>query len=76
MNEPVERAIADFEGLPEDEQDATVERLLADLADEQAWATRLADADWEAISAQVSQEIGIEVTIGFEDLFPPSSSQP
>ena len=37
MTEMLQRAIAEIEKLPEDEQDAIAARVLADLADEQGW---------------------------------------
>ena len=42
MTKLLERAVAEIEKLPEDAQDAIAARLLADLADEQAWAARFA----------------------------------
>lgn len=75
----LEQAVAEIEKLPEDAQDAIAARLLADLADEQAWAARFGattEAQWERMAALVRQEIGTEDTVPFEDVFPASSSQP
>lgn len=75
----LEQAVAEIEKLPEDAQDAIAARLLADLADEQAWAARSAattEAQWERMAALARQEIDAEDTIPFEDVFPATSSQP
>ncbi|MFN8483570.1 MAG: hypothetical protein U0768_11065 [Anaerolineae bacterium] len=42
MTELLQRAIAEVEKPPDDVQDATAARILADLADEQAWDSRFA----------------------------------
>ena len=40
MTELLRRAIAKLEKLPDDQQDVIASRLLAELKDEQAWASR------------------------------------
>jgi hypothetical protein len=40
MTKLLQRALAEIEKLPADEQDAIATRILADLADEQAWMAR------------------------------------
>jgi hypothetical protein len=75
----LEQAVAEIEKLPEDAQDAIAARLLADLADEKAWAARFAatsEAQWERMAALVRQEISAEEPIALDDVFPTSSSQP
>ena len=74
----LEQAVAEIEKLPEDAQDAIAAHLLADLADEKAWAARMAattEAQWERMAALARQEIGAGDTIPFEDVFPARSSQ-
>ena len=74
----LEQAVAEIEKLPEETQDAIAARLLADLADEKAWAARLsatAEDQWERMAALVRQEIGPEDTISFGDVFPASTSR-
>jgi len=39
MTELLRRAIAELEKLPDDQQDAIASRLLAELKDEQSWAS-------------------------------------
>jgi len=75
----LEQAVAEIEKLPEDAQDAIAARLLADLADEKAWADRFAattEAQWERMAALVRREIGAEESIPLDDIFPSSASQP
>jgi len=60
MTKLLEQAVAEIEKLPEDAQDAIAVRLLADLADEQAWAASFAattDAQWDCMAAMVRREI-------------------
>jgi hypothetical protein len=74
----LEQAVAEIEKLPEDAQDAIAARLLADLADEKAWADRFAattEDQWKRMAALVRQEIGAEDTLPLDDVFPPSASQ-
>ena len=40
MTELLHRAVGEIEKLPPEEQDAFAARILAELADEQAWAAR------------------------------------
>ena len=50
MTKLLRQVIAEIEKLPEDQQDAIASRLLTDLKDEQAWATRFkatTDDQWE-----------------------------
>ncbi len=79
MTKLLEQAVAEIEKLPEDAQDAIAARLLADLADENAWADRFSattEAQWERMAALVRQEIGAEDAIPLDDVFPSDSSQP
>ena len=75
----LEQAVAEIEKLPEDAQDAIAARLLADLADEQAWAARFAattEAHWERLATTTRHETATEDTIRLEEVFPASASQP
>ena len=60
MTSLLERAVSEIEKLPQDAQDAIAARLLADLADEQAWTARFAattEAQWDSMAAMVRREI-------------------
>ena len=74
----LEQAVAEIEKLPKDVQDAIAARLLADLADEKAWANRFAattEAQWEQMAALVHQEIAAEEPIPLDDILSSSASQ-
>lgn len=43
MSELLEKALEKVSALPPDEQDAIASRILADLADEEAWKKRFAE---------------------------------
>ena len=79
MTKLLEQAVAEIEKLPEDAQDAIAARLLADLADEQAWAARFAattDAHWKRMAEMVRREIAAGDTIPLDDVFPTRVSKP
>lgn len=59
MTELLQRAIAEIQKLPADAQDAIAARILADLEDEQAWATQFAattDDQWDRMAEQVRHD--------------------
>jgi len=75
----LEQAVAEIEKLPEDAQDAIAARLLADLADEKAWAARFSattEAQWEQMVALVRHEIKADDAIPLDEVFPSNSPQP
>ena len=79
MTKLLEQVVAEIEKLPEDTQNAIAKRLLADLADEQAWAARFAatsDAQWERMAAMVRRGIAAADTIPLDDVFPTPVSKP
>ena len=59
MTELLQRAIAEIQKLPADEQDAIAARILADLEDEQAWTAQFAattDVQWDRMIEQVRRD--------------------
>lgn len=73
MTELLRQAIAEIEKLPEGQQDEIAARLLAELKDEQAWATcfeATTDEEWDKLAAMVRQEITSGGTVPLEDVFP------
>ena len=73
MTALLEQAMAAIEKLPVDAQDAIATRLLAEVADEQAWAGRFAtttDAQWDRIAASVRQAIATGDLASLDDVFP------
>jgi hypothetical protein len=74
MTALLEQALAAIEKLPADAQDAIATRLLAEVADEHAWAERFeatTDAQWDRIAASVRQAIAAEELVSLDDVFPP-----
>ena len=62
-----------LEKLPADAQDAIATRLLAEVADEHAWAERFeatTDAQWDGIAASVRQAIATEDLVPLDDVLP------
>ena len=60
MTELLQRAIAEIEKLPADEQDAVAARILAELANEQVWSARFnatSEEEWDRMSEMVRREI-------------------
>ena len=75
----LQQAIAEIEKLPAEGQDAIATRILAELADEQAWASRFnatSDEQWERLTQAVRREIAAGETTPLGDVFPPGVSQP
>jgi hypothetical protein len=76
MTELLQRAIAAIEKLPEELQDAIAQRMLEEIADEQAWALRFeatTDAQWGQLAETVRRAIRDESTTPLEDALSPSS---
>ena len=74
MTELLRRVIAELEKLPDEQQDAIADRLLAELKDEQAWTTRFettTDEQWDRLAAMVRQDIANGDTISLDEVFPP-----
>jgi hypothetical protein len=73
MTQLLQRAIAEIEKLPADAQDAVAERILADLADEQAWTERFeatSSEQWHRLADLARKEIAAGETVPLEDAFP------
>ena len=74
MRELLQRAITTIEKLPPDVQDAIAARLLAEAADEQAWAAQFkatTDAQWDRMAEMVRRAIAAEDITPLDDVFPP-----
>jgi hypothetical protein len=71
------RAIAEVEELPIEDRDAIASRLLAEVEDERAWATRFAattDAQWDSLVADVRRDVTALGTQPLEDALPPGET--
>jgi hypothetical protein len=72
VTELLQRALAEVEKLPADAQDAVATRILADLADKQAWAERFeatSAEQWNRLAEMARQEIAAGDTIPLEEAF-------
>jgi hypothetical protein len=73
MTELLRRVISEIEKLPDDQQDAIASRLLSELADEQAWASRFqatTDEQWDRLASRVRQEITDGEIVALDEVFP------
>ncbi len=73
MTELLQQAIAEIEKLPPDTQDAIATRILADLADENAWAVHFAatsDEQWDGLAEKVRREIADGDSTSLDEVFP------
>ena len=74
MTTLLQRAIAEAEKLPVEDQDAIASRLLAEVEDEREWAARFAattDEQWDRILAEVRHDIATRGTHTLDEIFPP-----
>jgi hypothetical protein len=79
MTELLQQAIAELEKLPEEWQNAIAERLLFELADEQAWAASFkatTDEQWDRLADRVRQQIIAGDTEPLDNVFPSYISMP
>jgi hypothetical protein len=61
MTTLLQRAVAEAEKLPAEDQDAIAARFLAEIEDERQWTARFAattDDQWDRMAAEVRREIG------------------
>lgn len=73
MTQLLQQALAEIEKLPADAQDALAARILADLADEQAWTDRFeatSAEQWDRLADLARQDIAAGGTIPLDDMFP------
>ena len=78
MTELLQRAVAEIQRLPADEQDAIATRILADLEDERAWAAQFAattDDQWARMVEQARKDIAAGDTVTLDAIFPPQASE-
>ena len=74
MRELLQQAIAAIEKLPAEVQDAIATRLLAEAADEQAWAAQFeatTDMQWDRMAETVRRAIDEGGSVPLDDVFPP-----
>ena len=74
MRELLQQAIAAIEKLPAEVQDAIATRLLAEAADEQAWAAQFeatTDSQWDYMAETVRRAVAAKDITPLDDVFPP-----
>ena len=77
MTRLLQRAVAEVEKLPAEDQDAIAARLLAEVEDERQWHARFAattDDQWDHLVAEVRREVAKGGTVPLEDVFPADGS--
>lgn len=78
MTQLLQRALAEIEKLPSQEQDAVASRILDDLADERAWTARFeatSSGQWDRLVALAQQDMAAGETIPLEDMFPSKATE-
>jgi hypothetical protein len=77
MTTLLQRALAEVEKLPAEDQDAIATRLLAEVADERQWDSRFTsttDDQWDRLVAEVRRDVAEGGTLPLDDVFPPDES--
>ncbi len=77
MTTLLQRAVAEAEKLPAEDQDAIASRLLAEVDDERQWTARFAattDDQWDRLVAEVRRDVAEGGTLPLDDVFPPDES--
>ena len=73
MTNLLQQAIAEIQSLPAEEQDAIASRILAELADEKAWAARFqatTEQQWERLAEAARREIAAGHVTPLDEVFP------
>lgn len=74
MTTLLQRAVAEAEKLPIEDQDAIASRWLAEVEDERQWAARFdatTDDQWERMVAGVRRDVATGGTRPLDEVFPP-----
>lgn len=74
MTSLLQRALAEAEKLPAEDQDAIASRLLEEVEDEKRWAASFAatsDEQWARLAEQMRADIAAGRTHPLDDIFPP-----
>ncbi len=77
MTSLLQRAVAEIEKLPAEDQDAIAARLLAEVHDERQCDTRFAsttDDQWDRLVAEVRRDVKERGTLPLDDVFPPDEA--
>ena len=74
MTTLLQRAVAEAEKLPIEDQDAIASRLLAEVEGERRWAVQFAsttDNQWDRLVAEVRRDVVTGGTRSLDEVFPP-----
>jgi hypothetical protein len=77
MTTRLQRAVAEVEKLPAEDQDAIAARLLAEVDNQRQWDARFAsttDDQWDRLVAEVRRDVAEGGTLPLDDVFPPGES--
>jgi hypothetical protein len=76
MTDLLKQAVTEIEKLPNEDQDAIAARILAEVADEESWATRFratSDQQWDRLAEMARREIAAGDTAPLDEVFSPGS---
>jgi hypothetical protein len=79
MTTLLQRAVAEVEKLPAEDQDAIASRILAEVEDERQWGARFAattDDQWDRLVAEVRRDVAVGGTRPLDEVFPPDETRP
>ncbi len=74
MTTRLQRAFAEAEKLPPEDQDAIASRLLEEVEVERQWNARFAattDDQWDRLAEQVRRDVATEDARPLDEVFPP-----
>jgi len=77
MTTLLQRALAEAEKLPAEDQDAIASRLLAEIEDERQWNARFAattENQWDRLVAEVRRDVAAGGTRPLDEVFPSDDS--
>jgi hypothetical protein len=77
MTALLQRAVAEAEKLPQEDQDAIAARLLAEIEDERKWTASFAattDAQWDQMIKEAREDVAAGRVHPLDVAFPPDES--
>ena len=78
MTSLLQRAVAEAEKLPSEDQDAIGSRLLAEIEDERQWKARFeatTDEQWDRLAEAARRDVLARGTVSLNDVFPPTETR-
>jgi hypothetical protein len=74
----LQRAVAEIERLPAEDQDPIAARILAEVADEEPWEARFratSDNQWDRLAEVARREIARGDVTPLDEVFPPEGTR-